>query len=35
MNRTNKVRIVVTGVGVLSPLGVGADVVWQRLLAGQ
>lgn len=35
MNRTNEVRIVVSGVGVVSPLGVGADRVWQRLLAGQ
>ncbi len=35
MNRTNEVRIVVTGVGVVSPFGVGADVVWKRLLAGQ
>ncbi|WP_249676716.1 beta-ketoacyl-ACP synthase II [Pseudomonas abieticivorans] len=28
-------RIVVTGLGVVSPLGTGVDVVWQRLLAGQ
>lgn len=35
MNKTNKVRIVVTGVGIVSPLGVGAEITWQRLLAGQ
>jgi 3-oxoacyl-[acyl-carrier-protein] synthase II len=28
-------RIVVTGMGVVSPLGCGVETVWQRLLAGQ
>lgn len=28
-------RIVVTGMGVVSPLGCGLETVWQRLLAGQ
>ncbi|MBT2341202.1 MULTISPECIES: beta-ketoacyl-ACP synthase II [Pseudomonas] len=28
-------RIVVTGVGIVSPLGCGVETVWQRLLAGQ
>lgn len=28
-------RIVVTGMGMISPLGVGVDVNWQRLTAGQ
>ena len=28
-------RIVVTGMGIVSPLGCGVDVVWQRLIAGQ
>ncbi|WP_251977685.1 beta-ketoacyl-ACP synthase II [Salinicola avicenniae] len=27
-------RIVVTGMGILSPLGCGVDAVWQRLLSG-
>ncbi|MDP9128137.1 MAG: beta-ketoacyl-ACP synthase II [Pseudomonadota bacterium] len=28
-------RIVVTGMGMLSPLGVGVDVNWRRLIAGE
>ncbi|MDH2431773.1 beta-ketoacyl-ACP synthase II [Pokkaliibacter sp. MBI-7] len=28
-------RIVVTGMGIVSPLGCGVETVWQRLLAGQ
>jgi 3-oxoacyl-[acyl-carrier-protein] synthase II len=28
-------RIVITGMGIASPLGLGVDTVWQRLLAGQ
>nr|WP_318385043.1 beta-ketoacyl-ACP synthase II [uncultured Enterobacter sp.] len=31
----NQKRIVVTGTGIVSPLGCGAEHVWQRLIAGQ
>ncbi|MCQ4295361.1 beta-ketoacyl-ACP synthase II [Pseudomonas stutzeri] len=35
MHRENPVRIVVTGTGVVSPLGCGSETVWSRLLSGQ
>ncbi|OEC36220.1 3-oxoacyl-[acyl-carrier-protein] synthase II [Pseudomonas cuatrocienegasensis] len=34
-HKEHPVRIVVTGVGVVSPLGCGSETVWSRLLAGQ
>ncbi|MBA1275455.1 beta-ketoacyl-ACP synthase II [Stutzerimonas azotifigens] len=35
MSVRNAVRIVVTGTGVIGPLGCGTEKVWSRLLAGQ
>ena len=30
-----KTRVVITGIGIVSPLGLSADATWESLLAGQ
>ena len=35
MNENNSVRIVVTGCGIVSPLGCGTETVWRRLIEGR
>ena len=35
MPDSSRKRVVVTGIGVVSPLGQGIEPFWQNLLAGQ
>ncbi|MDR1941328.1 MAG: hypothetical protein LBQ47_03290 [Endomicrobium sp.] len=35
MNEKNKIRFAVTGIGIVSPLGVGKEINWKRLINGE
>lgn len=35
MTRTISERVVITGIGIISPYGVGPEILWEKLMAGE